>query len=190
MEITPIRTEQDYREALREVSRFFDNEPEPGTKEGDRFEVMLTLLQAYEERQFPIEAPDPIEAIKFRMEQAGLEAKDLQPQIGRLNRVYEVLGRKRSLTLNMIRRLHKDIGIPAESLIGELRVVETRHKTVKSLRPGAVKPAEPGARRSKRAAAAPKATASKHKPKPAAGGPLPTKQKTIATNPTVPKAKA
>ncbi len=117
MEIRPIHSEADYKAALREVSAYFDNEPEPGTPDGDRFEVLLTLVEAYEAKHFQIDLPDPVEAIKFRMEQAGLTPKDLVPAIGRLNRVYEILGRKRPLTLNMIWRLHEKFGIPAESLI-------------------------------------------------------------------------
>jgi HTH-type transcriptional regulator/antitoxin HigA len=117
MEIRPIHNESDYRAALQELSACFDNEPEPGTPAGDRFEVLLTLVESYEARHFPVDLPDPVEAIKFRMEQAGLSPKDLVPAIGRLNRVYEILSRKRPLTLNMIRRLHEKFGIPAESLI-------------------------------------------------------------------------
>lgn len=117
MDIRPIKTEEDYKAALREVSAFFDNEPAPGSAEGDRFEVLLTLVEAYEARRYPIDLPDPIEAIKFRMEQAGLTPKDLTPLIGRLNRVYEILNRKRPLTLAMIWKLHKNLGIPAECLI-------------------------------------------------------------------------
>jgi HTH-type transcriptional regulator/antitoxin HigA len=117
MEVRPIHTKTDYQAALRDVSNYFDNEPKPGTPDGDRFEVLLTLIEAYEARHFPIDLPDPVEAIKFRMEQAGLTPKDLVPAIGRLNRVYEILARKRPLTLNMIWRLHEQFGIPAESLI-------------------------------------------------------------------------
>ncbi len=117
MEIRPIRTKADYKAALREVSAYFDHEPDPKTPEGDRFEVLLTLVEAYEAKHFPIDLPDPVEAIKFRMDQAGLTPKDLVPAIGRLNRVYEILTRKRPLTLNMIWRLHEKFGIPAESLI-------------------------------------------------------------------------
>jgi HTH-type transcriptional regulator/antitoxin HigA len=117
MEIRPIHTDEDYKAVLREVSAYFDHEPEPGSLEGDRFEVLLTLVEAYEAKQFPIGLPDPIEAIKFRMEQSGLTPKDLVPMIGRLNRVYEVLNRKRSLTLPMIWKLHDALGIPAASLI-------------------------------------------------------------------------
>lgn len=115
--LRPIRTDDDHTAALRELSAFFDNEPEPGTPEGDRFEVLLTLVESYESKRFPIDLPDPVGAIKFRMEQSGLTAKDLQPMIGRLNRVYEVLNRKRPLTLPMIWKLHQGLGIPAENLI-------------------------------------------------------------------------
>ncbi|AJE19770.1 helix-turn-helix domain-containing protein [Azotobacter chroococcum] len=117
MDIRPIRTDQDYRAALKEVSALFDHEPEPGTPEGDRFDVMVTLIEAYESKHFPVDLPNPIDAIKFRMEQSGLTAKDLEPAIGRTNRVYEVLNGKRALTLPMIWRLHSMFGIPAESLI-------------------------------------------------------------------------
>ena len=118
MNIHPIRTKADYKRALREVSAYFDHEPEPGSADGDRFEILTTLVEAYEAKHFPIDAPDPIEAIRFRMEQGGLTVKDLVPSIGQPNRVYEVLNRKRGLTLEMIRNLHRNLGIPAESLIG------------------------------------------------------------------------
>ncbi|QNH75684.1 helix-turn-helix domain-containing protein [Pseudomonas protegens] len=117
MNIRPIHTDQDYRAALNSVSPLFDNEPQPGTPEGDYFDVMITLIEAYEARQFPLDLPNPIEAIKFRMEQSGLSAADLAPAIGRTNRVYEVLNGKRALTLPMIWKLHQLFGIPAESLI-------------------------------------------------------------------------
>lgn len=117
MDIHPIHTDADYQAALREVAPYFETEPETGSPDGDRFEVMLTLIEAYEAKCFPIDLPDPVEAIKFRMDQAGLTPKDLQPMIGRLNRVYEVLNRKRPLSLAMVWKLHKELGIPAESLI-------------------------------------------------------------------------
>ncbi|MBP7203359.1 MAG: transcriptional regulator [Propionivibrio sp.] len=117
MDIRPIHTESDYKAALREVSDYFDSEPAPGTPEGDRFEVLLTLVEAYEIKHYPVDPADPVEAIRFRMEQAGLSPKDLVPAIGRLNRVYEILNRKRPLTLTMIWNLHERFGIPAESLI-------------------------------------------------------------------------
>lgn len=118
MNIRPIRTEEDYPIALRELEAYFESEPAPDSEEGDRFEILATLVEAYEAKHYPIELPDPIEAIRFRMEQGGLTVKDLVPSIGQLNRVYEVLNRKRGLTLEMIRNLHRNLGIPAESLIG------------------------------------------------------------------------
>lgn len=121
MNIHPIRTEKDYAAALRELSAYFDDEPTPGTDEGDRFEILATLVEAYEAKHFPIDAPDPIDAIRFRMEQGGLTVQDLVPSIGKPNRVYEVLNRKRSLTIEMIRKLHENLSIPAESLIGVSR---------------------------------------------------------------------
>ena len=118
MNIHPIRTGTDYRAALRELSAYFDNEPVPGSEDGDRFEILVTLVEAWEARHYPIGAPDPVEAIRFRMEQGGLTVKDLVPSIGLPNRVYEVLNLKRGLTLEMVRKLHRNLGIPAESLIG------------------------------------------------------------------------
>ena len=118
MNIRPIRTKKDYEQALRELSAYFDDEPEPGTDEGDRFDILATLVEAYESKHFPIGPPDPIEAIRFRMEQGGLTVKDLVPSIGQPNRVYEILNGKRNLTIEMIRNLHRNLGIPVESLIG------------------------------------------------------------------------
>jgi HTH-type transcriptional regulator/antitoxin HigA len=122
MNIRPIHTDQDYRAALKDVSALFDNEPEPNTPEGDYFDIMITLIEAYESKQFPVDLPNPIDAIKFRMEQSGLSAADLVPAIGRTNRVYEVLNGKRALTLPMIWKLHELFGIPAESLIKPVKV--------------------------------------------------------------------
>ncbi len=119
MDIRPIHTDADYRAALKIASAYFDNEPEPDTEDADRFEILITLIQAWESKHFPLEMPDPIEALKFRMEQSGLAIKDLEPMIGRPNRVYEVLNKKRPLTLAMIRRLHRGLGIPAEVLVAE-----------------------------------------------------------------------
>lgn len=116
--IKPIHNEADYEAALAAVSPLFDNEPEPGSAAGDFLEVMILLIEKYEQEHYPIEAPDPVEAIKFRMEQMGLTAKDLVPAIGRPNRVYEVLNNKRALTLPMIRNLHKMFNIPLASLVG------------------------------------------------------------------------
>lgn len=116
--IKPIHCEADYEAALAAVSPLFDNEPEPGSEAGDFLDVMILLIEKYEQEHYPIEAPDPVEAIKFRMEQMGLTAKDLVPAIGRPNRVYEVLNHKRALTLPMIRNLHKMFNIPLASLVG------------------------------------------------------------------------
>ena len=89
----------------------------PAYEEGAFFEALLTLVEAYERKHCPVAPPDPIEAIKFRMEQSGISIKELEPLIGKSNRVYEVLQRKRPLTLAMIRRLHQGLGIPAHVLI-------------------------------------------------------------------------
>jgi HTH-type transcriptional regulator/antitoxin HigA len=115
MEIKPIRTEADYEATLAEVERLWGTEP--GTPHGDRFEVLFTLVEAYEEKQYPILPPDPIEAIKYYMDSRGLDRRDLEQYIGPSGRVSEVLSRKRPLTLAMIRKLNADLGIPAEVLI-------------------------------------------------------------------------
>lgn len=119
MQIKPIRTQADYLAALGEVSALIDLDPEHESPEGERLEVIGTLVQAYEARHYPIGPPDPVEAIRFRMEQSGLGIKDLVPFIGPVNRVYQVLARKRPLSLAMIRRIHTGMGIPAEVLIGQ-----------------------------------------------------------------------
>ena len=124
MEIRAIRTEADYLTALQKVSVLIDLDPMPDTPEGERLDVLGTLIQAYEAKHYPIDPPDPIDAIKFRMDQSGLTVKDLVPYIGPLNRVYEVLAHKRSLSLNMIRRLSEGLNIPAEILIRESEAVE------------------------------------------------------------------
>lgn len=115
MHIKPIRTEDDYRAALLEVESLMS--ARLGTPEGDRLDVLATLVDAYEARHFVMEFPDPVDAIKFSMEQKSLSPKDLAPMIGRMNRVYEILNGTRKLTLPMIRRLHEELGIPAEVLI-------------------------------------------------------------------------
>lgn len=117
MDIKPIRTEADYKAALKDISALMEHDPELGTAEGDRLDILSTLVEAYENRHFPMDLPDPVEAILFRMEQQGLKPKDLEPMIGQRNRVYEILNRKRPLTMAMVWRLHKDLDIPAESLI-------------------------------------------------------------------------
>jgi HTH-type transcriptional regulator / antitoxin HigA len=113
--IKPIKTETDYDEALAEIASLM--EAELGTPEGDRLDVLVTLVEAYEEKHWQIDPPDPIEAIKVRMQQRGLTRHDLARVLGSKSHVSEVLNRKRPLTLTMIRRLHNMLGIPAESLI-------------------------------------------------------------------------
>jgi HTH-type transcriptional regulator/antitoxin HigA len=114
-ELKPIRTKADYKNALAEVERLWGSKS--GTPKGDRLDVLATLIDAYETEHYPMEPPDPVEAIKFRMEQQGLSRKDLEPFIGTRTRVAEVLNRKRSLSISMIRRLHQHLGISAEVLI-------------------------------------------------------------------------
>ncbi|HFB67261.1 MAG TPA: transcriptional regulator [Aeromonadales bacterium] len=115
MDIKPIKTDADYRAALKEIESLMMASPD--TPEGEKLDVMATLIDAYEARHFPFDLPDPVEAIKFEMERKGLKVKDLEPMIGKSNRVYEILSHKRSLTLKMIWKLHEGLGIPAESLI-------------------------------------------------------------------------
>ena len=115
MDIKPIRTEADYASALKEIENLF--EAEPDTPEGDRLEILSTLVEAYEEEHYPIPAPDPIEAIYYYMESRGLSRKDLEPYVGSRARVSEILNKKRPLSLPMIRKLHQGLGIPAEVLI-------------------------------------------------------------------------
>jgi len=115
MEIKPIRTEQDYEAALKEIERLWGAEPE--TPDGDRFEVLFTLVEAYEDQHYEILPPDPVEAIKYYMDSRGLDRRDLEEYIGGSGRVSEILNRKRPLTLPMIRKLNAGLGIPAEVLI-------------------------------------------------------------------------
>ena len=115
MNIKPIKTKTDYKAVLKEIESLL--RAKPGTPAGDRLDVLVTLVQAYEAKHYPLDLPDPVEAIKFTMEQKGLTVKDLEPMIGRSNRVYEILNRTRPLTLKMIWRLHQGLGIPAECLI-------------------------------------------------------------------------
>ncbi len=117
MDIKPVRSEKDYEEALKEIERLWDSEP--GTPEGDRFEILVTQVEAYEDEHYPIDPPDPIEAIKYAMESRGLTRQDLEPYIGSSGRVSEVLSYKRPLSLSMISKLNSGLGIPAEVLIRE-----------------------------------------------------------------------
>jgi HTH-type transcriptional regulator / antitoxin HigA len=121
MDIRPIKTDTDYQAALKEIETLMASRAD--TPEGEKLDVLTTLVAAYEAKHFPMDLPDPVEAIKFEMERRGLTVKDLEPMIGKSNRVYEILNRKRSLSLKMIWSLHKSLGIPAESLIKPTRTI-------------------------------------------------------------------
>jgi HTH-type transcriptional regulator/antitoxin HigA len=114
-ELKPIRTEADYDAAMAEIEGLWG--AKSGTSKGDRLDILATLVEAYEVKHYPMDPPDPIEAIRFRMEQQGLTRKDLESMIGTRNRIAEVLNRKRSLSIDMIRRLHDGLGISADILI-------------------------------------------------------------------------
>ena len=116
MDIKPIKTESDYDGALSRIEELMDSER--GSLDGDELDVLTTLVEVYEASHHPIDPADPVDAILFRMEQQGLERKDLQPYLGSRQRVSEVLNRKRGLSLDMIRRLHEGLQIPLENLIG------------------------------------------------------------------------
>jgi HTH-type transcriptional regulator/antitoxin HigA len=115
MDIEPIKTQRDYRRALKEIEGLMT--AKRNSPEGDRLDVLVTLVEAWERKHYPLDLPDPVAAIKYHMEQRGLQPRDLIPFIGSRNRVHEVLNGKRPLTLKMIWRLHQGLGIPAESLI-------------------------------------------------------------------------
>jgi HTH-type transcriptional regulator/antitoxin HigA len=123
VEVRPIRTDDDYQAALVEISGLFD--AVLGTPEGDRLEVLTTLVEAYEAQHFPMPTPDPIEALSYYLESRGLSRRDLEPYLGSRARVAEVLNRRRPLTLEMIRRLHAGLGISAEVLIQPYPVAST-----------------------------------------------------------------
>jgi HTH-type transcriptional regulator / antitoxin HigA len=115
MTIKPIKTERDYQNTLREIEKLWD--AKPNTAAGDRLDGLVTLVEAYEQKRYHIAPPDPVEAIKFRMDQLGLKASDLAKILGGRNRASEVLNKKRNLTVQMMRSLHKNLSIPAESLL-------------------------------------------------------------------------
>jgi HTH-type transcriptional regulator/antitoxin HigA len=114
-DVRPIRTKRDYESALKEIERLWG--AKAGTRAGDRLDVLATLIDAHESEHYPMDPPDPVEAIKFRMEQQGLTRRDLEEIIGTRTRIAEVLSRKRGLSIAMIRRLHERLGISAEVLI-------------------------------------------------------------------------
>ena len=125
-DVKPIRTEADYDAALAEVERLWG--AKSGTPKGDRLDVLATLIDVYENEHYPMDPPDPIEAIKFRMEQQNLTRKDLEGIVGSRTRIAEILNRRRSLSINMIRRLHEKLGISADVLIRPSQVKTTRTK--------------------------------------------------------------
>jgi HTH-type transcriptional regulator/antitoxin HigA len=129
IKVRPIHDEQDYEATLVEIDALMD--AVPGTRNGDRLDVLVTLIEAYEARHWPIEAPDPIEAIRIRMEQKQLRQRDLEPMIGSRARVSEILSRKRALTLPMIRRLSKGLDLGADVLIQEVRPAPHRKTSQK-----------------------------------------------------------
>jgi HTH-type transcriptional regulator/antitoxin HigA len=112
-----IKNDKDYQEALNRAEELIDMDPDPGTPEGDELELLTFLIETWEDEHYPLELPDPIEAIKFRMEQQGLVQKDLIPYIGSAGKVSEILNRRRPLSLNMMRNLHRELGIPADVLL-------------------------------------------------------------------------
>jgi HTH-type transcriptional regulator/antitoxin HigA len=122
IEIKPIRTENDYEDALAEIERLFD--AKPGTLEADRLEILTTLVEAYENQHYTIPLPDPVEAIKYYLESRGLNRRDLELYLGSRARVSEILNHKRPLSLEMIRRLHEGLGIPAEVLIQPYEMIQ------------------------------------------------------------------
>jgi HTH-type transcriptional regulator / antitoxin HigA len=119
-DLKPIRTKADYKLALKTAEALMGAKAR--SPDGERLDILVTLIEAYEARHFPMDLPDAVDAIKFRMDQQGLTPKDLEPMIGRSNRVYEILNRKRGLTLSMIQKLHAGLGIPAESLLKQTAV--------------------------------------------------------------------
>jgi HTH-type transcriptional regulator / antitoxin HigA len=121
-DLKPIRSEADYDAALAEAERLWG--AKSNTPEGDRLDVLVTLIEVYEAKHYPIDPPDPIEAIKFRMEQQGLTRKDLEPIFGTRNRTSEILNRRRGLSIEMIRNLHDKLGISADVLIRPTREVK------------------------------------------------------------------
>jgi HTH-type transcriptional regulator/antitoxin HigA len=126
MQIRPLKTETDYNAALKEIERYFEREPAPGSRDADRFNLLALVIGDYEDRHWPIDPPDPVAAIEFAMEQRGVTRAQLEPILGSRARVSEILARKRHLTLPMIWRLHRALKIPAESLIGPYALSPSR----------------------------------------------------------------
>ncbi len=126
MDIKPIRTEEDYRAVMEEINRLFD--AEPGTPDGDQLEVLVTLVEVYEKEHYNIPLPDPIEAIKYHMERLGLSSRELEQCIGSRTRVWEILNRKRRLSMRMIRNLHQALGLSLDVLMQDYELDKTNSK--------------------------------------------------------------
>lgn len=132
MEIKPIRTEKEYEATLARIEEIFDAEPD--TPAGDELEILSSLVEIYERKNYPVEMPDPIDAIKIRMEDLSLDRKDLEPAIGSKGRISEILNRKRPLTLPMIQRLSEKLGLPIEVLAQPYRLAEEPRKECRGTR--------------------------------------------------------
>ncbi|MGJ3501739.1 Antitoxin HigA (plasmid) [Piscirickettsia salmonis] len=133
MKLKPIHTEQDYEEALAEVDKLFD--AKPGTAKGDKLEILVTLIEAYEAKEYPISDPSPIDYLVYLMESRGMSRQELGDYLGGKSRVSEILNGKRDLTLSMIRRLHFDLGVSADLLISPVAISEA-NKGMGSRKPG------------------------------------------------------
>jgi HTH-type transcriptional regulator/antitoxin HigA len=125
--IRPLRSEADYDAALSEIERYFDREPKPGTPEADRFDLLALVIEDYEKKRWPIDPPDPVEAIRYRMETGGFAQSDLGRLLGSRQRASDILSRKRRLTMQMAWKLHREWGVPAESLIQPQATRSRRH---------------------------------------------------------------
>jgi HTH-type transcriptional regulator/antitoxin HigA len=125
MNVKPIRTEADYDWALKEIAPYFEREPKPGSAEGDRFDVLASLIDTYETKHWPIDPPDPVEAIRYRMEQGGYGQSDLARLLGSRSRASEIMRRKRPLTMEQAYTLHREWRIPAEVLLRPYRTDAT-----------------------------------------------------------------
>jgi HTH-type transcriptional regulator / antitoxin HigA len=124
--IRPIKTDGDYHWAIEEITRYFENQPEPGSPDGDRFDVLATLIEAYEDSHYPISVPDPVDMITAHMQMRGLTRKDLAELLGSAPRASEILGRKRAITIEMAHKLNRRWGIPADVLIQPYRLAQAK----------------------------------------------------------------
>ena len=136
MDIRPLRTEADYDAALQEIAKYFENQPRPGTPDGDRFDLLALIIGDYEDKHYPIAAPEPVEAIKLTMQRKGYSQADLGRVIGSPSRASEVLHRRRHLTVGMIWALSKKWGIPPESLIKPYRIRKATKSPKRTRAPG------------------------------------------------------